>query len=119
MHTGLVMYAWLHQGIGDSKRFITELKGKLVSNFMQNWHVSINSSDRYNVYKNVKSDTEIMFLLTCPAYCNISALYIPPSHNESCTQEHFSQIMSSKDPLIIRGIARYLYLAFKHRDSQS
>ena len=120
-------HVWLHQGVGDSKRFITELKGKLVSNFMQNWHVSINSSDRYDVYKNFKSvimtetyisvlcqkylrdvycrfrlgisdvlsnknrytendslcqmckeevETEIHFLLTCPAYCNSRALYI-------------------------------------------
>ena len=45
---------WLQQGIGDEKRFLSELKQRLLGNFIQEWDAAIRDKDGYFPYRHVK-----------------------------------------------------------------
>ena len=48
-------YVWLLQGLGDEKKFSSELKQRLADNFVQEWNATIPDKDIYFLYRNVKS----------------------------------------------------------------
>ena len=47
-------YAWLHGGVGDEKRFLTQLKQRLKDCYIQDWDAKNTCSDRYLWYSSFK-----------------------------------------------------------------
>ena len=46
---------WLQQAVGEEKKFLSELKLRLLDNFIQDWDATIRDKDRYFPYRHVKS----------------------------------------------------------------
>ena len=61
---------WSQQGGGDKKRFLSELKQKLLDNFIQEWDATIRDKDGYFPYRNVKFIFELeRYLSVLEMYC--------------------------------------------------
>ena len=62
-------------------------------------------------------ETEYHFLLVCPAYCEIRNSCLPAYYCRWPTIHKFVQIMTNYQNGLVQRLAKYVYLAFKHRNS--
>ena len=53
-------YAWINQGVGNAKKFLSELKGRLIDNKWQNVNAHINESDRFNFYSLITTEEKCL-----------------------------------------------------------
>ena len=78
-------YAWLNQGVGNAKKFLSELKGRLIDSKWQNLNAHINESDRFYFYS----------LITTEEKCLPSHLAIDLNRHLKCTLTKFRFGISS------------------------
>ena len=78
-------YAWLNQGVGNTKKFLSEVKGRLIDNKWQNVNAHINESDRFNFYS----------LITTEEKCLPSHLGLELNRHLKCTLTKFRFGISS------------------------
>ena len=45
--------AWIYQGVGNDKMFLSLVKQRLNDQFVQNWNARLNNSDKARFYKNI------------------------------------------------------------------
>lgn len=58
-------FVWLAQGVGNVNQFCKEFKQRLIDMNMQDWESKINSSERYSLYRYLKSDLGPEMYLDC------------------------------------------------------
>ena len=51
-------FAWWNRSVGDETRLLTEFQQRLKNYFIQNWHFRLETSERYEVFRNFNSDLE-------------------------------------------------------------
>ena len=72
-------YAWLNQGVGNNKKFLFELKARLIDSKWQNVNAHIQESDRFTFYS----------LISAEEKCLPSHLTIDISRHLKCTLTKF------------------------------
>lgn len=61
-------------------------------------------------------ETELHFVLKCPAYIMLRERYILPKYYNNVSQHKFIMLMSSQSEYVLRNLAMFVFYAFKLRE---
>ena len=78
-------HVWLNQGVGHSKKFLSEFKGRLIDSKWQNINAHISESERFSFYS----------LITTEETCLPSYLAVDLNRHLKCTLTKFRFGISS------------------------
>ena len=80
--------------------------------------LGIDKEQRLCTFCNLGVEDEYHFLFICPLYSNLRSKYLPVMYHNNANIHKFSSILSSESLYIMTGLSKFIYHAYKLRESQ-